>query len=399
MLNEFLHRAFGVRNHPNLVLRSHPSSSKWLQRGLDLNSVGVLIRSHWRLIVFILGLVFVFWLLWVLRSVLLPFIVGFILAYLLLPIIRWVEKHLPGAGKKPKLKQLKRISIIVVVYLLALAVIGLVIFYAITIVGKALGTLTQDASRIIPNGLAAITQWLKSLPILSPSSIQQKIDVYSTQAGAALPNVLKDFLTRGVKIVQTSAGMILGFIIMPIFIFFILKDWDRLRDKFYAALPLWTRTHTKSIFSILQNVVVRYIRGQLLLGLAVGLCAYILLMVLRIDFALPLAIFAAATELVPMIGPWLGGSLAVVVTLATSPEKVIWVAIGYLLIQLLENNLLVPRIQGSQMEIHPAFIIVLSVLGAYFAGIVGFIIILPLTMAIIKIFKYLRDSTRDGRFS
>jgi predicted PurR-regulated permease PerM len=346
-----------------------------------------------------LGLFFFFWLLWVLRSVLLPFIIGFILASLLLPIIHWVEKHLPGAGKKPKLKQLKRIAIIVVVYLLSLAVIGLVIFYTVTLVGKALGTLTQDASQIIPNGLYTIKQWLKSIPLLSSPTIQQQIDALALQAGEALPNVLNEFLTRGVKIVQSSLGMILGFIIMPIFIFFILKDWGRLRDRFYAALPTWALTHTKSILSILQNVVGRYIRGQLLLGLAVGLCAYALLMILRIDLALPLAIFAAVTELVPMIGPWLGGGLAVVVTLATAPEKVIWVGLGYLLIQLLENNLLVPRIQGSQMEIHPAFIIMLSVLGAYFGGILGFIIVLPLTMAIIKIFKYLRDSTRDGGIS
>jgi predicted PurR-regulated permease PerM len=75
-----------------------------------LISAGVLIRRHWQLIVFILGLVFVCWLLWVLISVLLPFIVGFILAYLLLPIIRWIEKRLPGVGKK---QQLKRVSLIV----------------------------------------------------------------------------------------------------------------------------------------------------------------------------------------------------------------------------------------------------------------------------------------------
>jgi predicted PurR-regulated permease PerM len=186
---------------------------------------------------------------------------------------------------------------------------------------------------------------------------------------------------------------------MPIFIFLILKDWDRLRDKFYEALPLWTRTHTKSIFSILQNVVMRYIRGQLLLGLAVGLCAGVLLFILKIQFALPLAVFAGITELVPSIGPWLGGGLAVLVTLATAPEKIIWVGLGYVVIQLLENNLLVPRIQGSQMEIHPAFIIMLGILGAYFAGILGFIIVLPLTMVIIKIFKYLRDSARDGSIS
>jgi len=358
-----------------------------------LNSVGVLIRRHWRLIVFILGLVFGFWLLWVLRSVLIPFIVGFILAYLILPIIRWVEKRLPGVGKRP---QLKRVTILVVIYLLSLAVIGLTVFYIIAVLGKSLLSLVQDAPQMIPNALAMITHWLKSIPILSPPSIQLQIDVYSAQAGVALGNAIKDFLMRGVALVKTSSGMILGFAIIPIFIFLILKDWDILRDRFYAVLPLWTRTHTKNIFSILQNAVGRYIRGQLLLGLVVGLCVYALLMILRVDFALPLAIFAGIMEMVPTIGPWLGGGLAVMVTLSTAPEKAIWVALGYLLIQLLENNLLAPKIQSSQMQIHPAFIIMLSLLGGYFAGILGFIIALPITMAIVAIFKYLRDSTRDG---
>jgi len=361
-----------------------------------LNSVGVLIRRHWRLIVFILGLVFVFWLLWVLRSVLIPFIVGFILAYLILPIIRWVEKRLPGVGKNP---QLKRVTIVVVIYLLSLAVISLIVFYTIAVLGKSLLSLVQDAPQIIPNALAMLTHWLKSIPILSPPSIQQQIDVYSAQAGVALGNAIKDFLMRGVVLVKSSSGMILGFAIIPIFIFLILKDWDRLRDRFYAALPLWTQTHTKNIFSILQNAVGRYIRGQLLLGLVVGFCAYVLLMILRVDFALPLAVFAGIMEVVPVIGPWLGGGLAVLVTLSTAPEKAIWVALGYLLIQLLENNLLAPKIQSSQMQIHPAFIIMLSLLGGYFAGILGFIIALPLTMAIIGIFKYLRNSTRDGGIS
>jgi predicted PurR-regulated permease PerM len=359
----------------------------------------VVIRRHWRLLVFILGLVFVFWLLWALRSVLLPFIVGFILAYLILPIIRWVEKRLPGAGKKPKLKQLKRISIILVIYSVVLVVIGLIVFYSITVMGKSLLAMAVDAPQLIPNGLNAITRWLKSFPMLSPPSVQQQIDVYSTQAGVALGNALKDFLTRGVGLLQSSSGMILGFVAMPVFLFFILKDWDKLRDSFQSTLPTWALTHAKSIFSIIQNVTGRYIRGQLLLGLAVGLCVFIMLMVLKIDFAMPLAVFAAVTELVPLIGPWIGGLAGILVTLAVAPGKVLWVALGYFLIQFLENNLLVPKIQGFQMNIHPAFIIVLSILGAYFAGILGFIIALPLTMTIVEIFKYLLKNTRSGKIS
>ena len=364
-----------------------------------MSSIKVLIRRHGQLIAFILGIVFICCLIWVLRSVLLPFIIGLIFASLLLPIIRWVEKRLPGAGRKPKLKQFKRISIILIVYLLSLGVVALLVFYTITLIGEAMGTITQDASQIIPNGIEAITKWLKSISLLSNPSVQENIDVYAAKAAAALPSVINNFLISSVKILQNSTDMILGFVIMPIFIFFILKDWDKLRDGFYAALPLWIRTHTKDLFAILRNVVVRYVRGQLLLGFAVGTLAYILLMILGIDFALPLAVFAAVTELVPMVGPWIGGGLAVLVTLATAPEQVIWVAVGFIVIQLLENNLLVPKIQGSQMEIHPALIIVLSITGAYFAGILGFIIILPLTMLIIKIFKYLRNSVRNGSIS
>ena len=157
-----------------------------------MNSVGGLARRHWQLIVFILGLVFVFWLLWVLRNVLLPFVVGFILAYLLLPIIRWVERRrLPIVGKKPKLRQLRRISAIAVVYLLALAVIGLAVFYVITTVGKAFGTLTQDASQIIPNGLDTDKSNGSSLSHCCPiHRFRRILTSMQRKSAVALPGVL-----------------------------------------------------------------------------------------------------------------------------------------------------------------------------------------------------------------
>ncbi len=358
-----------------------------------MNSGVAQIRSQWRLIVFILGLLFFFWLLWVLLSVLLPFVVGFIIACMLVPIIRWFERRLPGVGKKPKLK---RFSIVVVIYLLAAAVIGLMAFYVIVVLGEALLSLAQNAPEIIPKGMDTVTQWLKSIPLLSSPSMQQQIDTSMAQAGVALGDALSDFLMSGLAVVQSSSGMIFGFVSMPIFVFFVLIDWDRLRDSFYAALPKWTLIHTKSVFAIIQNVTGCYIRGQLLSGLIVGILVFAMLSIMGIEFALPLAAFAAVMELVPMIGPWLGGAVGIAFTLSTAPEKVIWVAGGYLVILLAENILLVPKIQGSQMQIHPAIIIVLSLVGAHIAGIMGFVIVLPLTMMIVSIFKYFRDSVREG---
>lgn len=355
-----------------------------------------LIKKHRQLIVFIMGLVFILLLLWALFSILLPLIVGFILAYQLLPLIRSVEKRLPNVGLHP---QLKRVVIILVIYLFSLAVILLMVFYIITVMGKSLLSLAQDAPKIIPSALAMIKQWLKTIPLLHSPANQARIDGLLLNAGVSLGNALDAFLTQGVELLKASSGTILGFTIMPIFTFFILKDWSKLRDGSYALLPSWSRAHARNVFSIVQNVTGRYIRGQLLLGLILGLCTGTMLFILKIDFALPLAVFAGLMEMVPMIGPYLGAGLGILVTLSTAPAKVLWVILGYAVFSVAENNLLVPKIQGSQMEIHPAFIILLSFLGAYFAGVLGFIVILPLTMTMIGIVKYLRDSARDGAIS
>jgi len=82
----------------------------------------------------------------------------------------------------------------------------------------------------------------------------------------------------------------------------------------------------------------------------------------------------------------------VIVTLALVPEKAIWVALLFVLVQLLENTLLVPRIQGGYLRIHPAIVIVLLVLGAYLAGFWGLILAVPLTATAVEIYKYVRHS-------
>ncbi len=83
-----------------------------------------------------------------------------------------------------------------------------------------------------------------------------------------------------------------------------------------------------------------------------------------------------------------------IVTLAVAPQKAIWVAVLFFLVQILENNLLVPRIQGSYLHIHPVMIMVLLVLGAYLAGFWGIVLAVPLSATIVEIYKYVRQSAK-----
>ena len=186
--------------------------------------------------------------------------------------------------------------------------------------------------------------------------------------------------------------MLDGFVTLPIFLFYVLRDSKRLRDGFYSAFSPQVAERTRNIISIVEGVLGRWVRAQLVLGFVVACLCFIGLSILGIELAPALAVFAGLTEFIPILGPWLGGAAGVIVTLAVAPDKVIWVALVYLIVQQLENMLLVPRIQGSYLRIHPAIILVLLPLGAYIAGFWGMVLAVPLTATIVEIYKYIRQS-------
>jgi predicted PurR-regulated permease PerM len=142
-------------------------------------------------------------------------------------------------------------------------------------------------------------------------------------------------------------------------------------------------------------VIGRYIRGQFIMSIIMGILVFIMLTVLGIEFAPALAVWAALMEFIPLVGVWLSILAGVAITLATDPTKVIWLVIGYVIIQQIENNVLVPRIQGTVMKMNPIFIILVSVLGAYLAGLVGFIVAVPVAATVIELLKYFKGSARQ----
>ncbi len=341
---------------------------------------------HWRLLSFILGLIIVFWLLYALRSAIIPFVIGLVLAYLLLPIILWIERKLP---RRDKWWQTKRVSLIILLFIVILGFVGLFSYFIVTTVIDAFIVLLENAPEYISRGLLTLQQWAEGIRQQLPPEMRQQVDELMLEAGAALGNFIRDAFTRGISFLPGTFSLLLGFGALPIFLFYILKDSEKLSKSFYSALSPWVAEHTKNIVSIIERVLGRYIRAQLMLGLVVAYFVFIGLLILGLSSVAPaLAAFAGITELIPILGPWIGGAAAVIITLAIAPEKVIWVALLFLVVQLLENNLLVPRIQGGYLRIHPAIMVVLLVLGAYIAGLWGILLIAPLTATIVEIYKY-----------
>ena len=344
---------------------------------------------HWRLISLIVGIIIIVWLLYALRSALLPFASGLVLAYLLLPVISWIERKLPGQGKW---QQTKRVSLIIFFFIIILALVAALSYYIATAVINAFLVLVNNAPQYIARGLYQLQQWAELFRQQFPPEVQQQVNELLLDAGAAVGEAVRGVFMRGISFIPSTFSLIFGFAALPVFLFYILKDSEKLKNGFYSVLSPQVAEHAKNVVSIIEGVLGRYIRAQLLLGFIVAYLCFVGLLILGVELAPVLAAFAGVTELIPILGPWIGGIAAVIVTLALVPEKTIWVALLFVVVQLLENTLLVPRIQGGYLRIHPAIVIILLVLGAYIAGFWGLILAVPLTATTIEIYKYVRHS-------
>ena len=113
------------------------------------------------------------------------------------------------------------------------------------------------------------------------------------------------------------------------------------------------------------------------------------MLLLDVPFAALLGIVAGLTELVPIVGPWIGDAVGVLVTLATEPDKVLWVILLYLIVQLLENTLLVPRIQAGSLNMRPIAIILVITIASQYFGLWGVILGPPLVALAKDVIIYL----------
>ncbi|MYI82947.1 MAG: AI-2E family transporter [Chloroflexi bacterium] len=214
----------------------------------------------------------------------------------------------------------------------------------------------------------------------------------SDQLGVEIASHTTDsfsFLTR-------TLAVIFGFLIVPFWLFYALRDRHRFEDNFGAAVPVAVRPDIFNGIRIADALLGRYLRGQLILGAVVGVLTFIGLTLIDVELSIALAIFAGISELIPIIGPWIGALPALLMAAASGdPEKILWVALLFVMVQQLENNLLVPRIQSQAVDLHPAIIILLLVAAGAVFGFIGLLVIVPLTALLREIFWY-ADSRLRG---
>lgn len=132
-----------------------------------------------------------------------------------------------------------------------------------------------------------------------------------------------------------------------------------------------------AVLRVIERKLGYWVRGELLLMTSIGVTTYVGLLLLHIDFALPLAIIAGILEIVPMIGPVISAIPAVLLALAVSPFLAVSVIALYVIIQQVESNIFVPLVMKRSVGLSPVVTILALLIGGRFGGIAGAILAVP----------------------
>ena len=351
--------------------------------------------KNWRYLFFIAATMILFWALFTWRMALLPFMIGLLLAYLLLPVVRWIEELLPFSDKWEKARRPVSAFIVIIVFL---GLVALIIFAIISDIVRDSTALLNNASQIITNFGDRFTTWSKEIREHLPPNLQSELDTIIKDAGNGFTNSITGFVGGGGSVfsrITSSFGLILGFAAMPLFVFYILKDFEHIQDNIYSALPPVVAGHTRNIVNIIDRVLGQYLRAQVVLGIIVAVATYFVLSLLKVPYALPLAFFNGLFAIIPSIGPIIGGIIIMLVVLSEAAAKAIPVLILIIAIELIKTLFLVPKVTADRLHLHASLVITLLVLGAYFWGVWGVIFVVPVVATLVEVFNYVRAVSRN----
>jgi predicted PurR-regulated permease PerM len=319
-----------------------------------------------------------------------PFIVGLLFVYLLDPPVRWLVRL-----------RIPRLLAILIVY--AVTVVVLIEFLALTLtplLNEILRFLSDLPSLIdnLDNQLQRLGEFYARLQI--PDAVREWIDtaVANLQeeggigAGAIDMSIFLPVITGATSLI----GLLFGYLILPVWVAYLLKDRVSLLAAFDQAIPSTWRFDVWAVIRTVERVFGQWVRGQLILGLSVGVLTFAGLLVASqlIDpifgrYALLLSVIAGVLELLPIIGPIIAAIPAVLLAATAGPGVALAALVLYTLIQQVENNFLVPKIQGDAVELHPAVVMFAIIVGGSLAGLLGAILALPVAAAFRDVGRYL----------
>jgi predicted PurR-regulated permease PerM len=338
-------------------------------------------RTNWLIAVALTG-----WLLYLLAPVLTPFVASALLAYIGDPLADRLQKY-----------KLPRTLAVVAVFLLTFLVLALLVL----LIGPLIRTQVSALMSALPDIVLRVEQdWLPN--IMSLIGVEPGDDVgigaflarYSDMAGSWGSKVLVSVSRSG----GALAAAVLSLFLVPIITFYLLRDWDKIMAHIGALIPTQQRATVLKLSRDTDEVLGAFLRGQLLVMLALAVIYSLGLSIVGLKFAIAIGVVAGLVSFVPYLG-FVFGIVLAGLTVALEPNP-FWLMIGvvatFAIGQLLEGSLLTPKLVGDRIGLHPVIVIFAVAAGGQLFGFFGILLALPAAAVLSVVVRfafnrYLRD--------
>ncbi len=324
----------------------------------------------------------------ILSDIVLAIILSIILAYFLNPLVNYLQK-----------KGLKRTVSTAIVY------IGIVIILAILLVsfiprtGKEIKNLAENLSIYISNFntfidkiYAGYSNVLGDTPELL-QSIEKVIESNTQKLQDSISSGLTNLITGISGFLSKAVTLIL----IPIITFYFLVDKNYFVKKLKEHIPEKYKDDIFTLSHQINDVMNQFIKGRLLMAIFVGTMTAIFLLIMDVQFAIVIGFITAIADIVPYIGPFLGFLPAVILAFFSSPLKALWVAIFFVVIQWVENNILAPKVLGQSIGLHPLTVLLALIIGGGIFGVLGMILAVPVTAIMMILVKFIINKYKESR--
>ena len=339
-----------------------------------------------RVVLRVVVLVVAAYIAWQARFALLPFALGGIAVYMLTPVVDRLASLVTVRSHRGDVLR-RGVAVLVLYVVIGLMFFGLS-FALVPVAADQTARFVDELPELITGARNELNDLLREYHSRVPLAAQERIGGYAEEWTDSFASGIAATVRGSITWLTGTLGLLIGFLAIPFWMFYVLRDRHFAAQNFLQAIPAPAQTDSSNVLLMVDRLIGRYIRGQIVLGVVVGVAVGLGLTLLGVELSLALALFAGVTELIPIIGPWLGAVPAVVIVAATEPELLPWVVLLYVAVQQLENNLLVPRVHGYALDLHPAMIILLLVVGGSVFGFIGLIVIVPLSAILRELFWY-----------
>lgn len=311
------------------------------------------------------------------RSVVAPFVVGFLLAYLLDPLVDRLE----GRG----FSRWVAIWTVFMLFLLLFALMGFFIVPPLVAEARELAVFMKAQLDKLPSAIEEMGRWLSKLKL--PGYLRRAVEDAASKTAQFVPSLLGRLavaLMRGLPLLGWA-------VLVPIVTYYFLKEIDPLREAVWRACPEDYRPELRRAVGEVSSIVGRYLRGlAIMCAVNFGL-TWAALSVLRLKYALVVAIVTGLTYAIPYIGAVVSTILALSVAALTksyaSVGMNVWLYLGLVLFAMVAVNqicdlLINPRVMGRQVGLHPLTVLFSVLVGAQLFGILGALLAVPVVASL-----------------